>query len=225
MPAALLLALIAGLFDFVPVVGFILSSIFAVIMALTVSPTTALIVVLALYVAYHLVENYVIAPWAYGDRLKLSNVAVILAFAIGAELAGVIGALIALPVAAVYPAIEQIWLRDTLADDTVARAPGDRASQRSWMKLDALSSVRRRGRAAAPARPLHQQHQRDQREEHDAEQLEDADERHHRRLPLDHAEQRGVGAVASRSTASAPAAMNAAAHLREHRLRRRIVRA
>jgi len=66
------------------------------------------------------VENYVIAPWAYGDRLKLSNLAVILAFAIGAALAGVIGALIALPVAAVYPAIEQIWLRDALADDTVA---------------------------------------------------------------------------------------------------------
>ena len=65
-------------------------------------------------------ENYVIAPWAYGDRLRLSNLAVILAFAIGAAVAGVIGALIALPVAAVYPAIEQIWLRDALADDTVA---------------------------------------------------------------------------------------------------------
>jgi predicted PurR-regulated permease PerM len=119
VPGALLLALIAGLFDFVPVVGFIVSSIFAVIMALSVSPGTA-VAVLALYGGYHFVENYVIAPWAYGDRLKLSNLAVILAFAIGAALAGVIGALIALPVAAVYPAIEQIWLRDTLADDTVA---------------------------------------------------------------------------------------------------------
>ena len=44
VPAALLLALIAGLFDFVPVIGFIASSIFAVAMALTVSPSTALIV-------------------------------------------------------------------------------------------------------------------------------------------------------------------------------------
>jgi predicted PurR-regulated permease PerM len=119
VPGALLLALIAGLFDFVPVVGFIVSSIFAVIMAISVSPGTA-VAVLALYCGYHFVENYVIAPWAYGDRLKLSNLAVILAFAIGAALAGVIGALIALPVAAVYPAIEQIWLRDALADDTLA---------------------------------------------------------------------------------------------------------
>ena len=118
VPAALLLALIAGLFDFVPVIGFIASSIFAVAMALTVSASTALIV-LTLYVAYHLVENYLISPWAYGDRLKLSNVAVILAFAIGGELAGVIGALIALPVAAAYPAIERIWLREKLPEPTV----------------------------------------------------------------------------------------------------------
>src|SRR4051812_37932454 len=119
VPAALLLAIIAGLFDFVPVIGFIASSLFAVAMALTVSPTTALIV-LGLYVAYHMIENYVIAPWAYGDRLKLSNVAVILAFAVGGELAGVIGALIALPIAAAYPAVERIWLREKLPADTVS---------------------------------------------------------------------------------------------------------
>ena len=118
VPAALLLALVAALFDFVPVIGFIASSIFAVAMALTVSPGTAL-VVFALYLAYHLVENYLISPWAYGDFLKLSNVAVILAFAVGAELAGVIGALIALPIAAAYPAIERIWLREQLPEETV----------------------------------------------------------------------------------------------------------
>jgi predicted PurR-regulated permease PerM len=118
VPAALLLALIAGVFDFVPVIGFIASSVFAVAMALTVSSSAAFIVA-GLYLAYHLVENYLISPWAYGDRLKLSNVAVILAFAAGGELAGVIGALIALPVAAAYPAIERIWLREQLPDDTV----------------------------------------------------------------------------------------------------------
>jgi predicted PurR-regulated permease PerM len=118
VPAALLLALIAGLFDFVPVIGFIASSLFAVTMALTVSPSTALIAG-GLYVAYHVIENYLISPWAYGDRLKLSNVAVILAFAVGGELAGVIGALIALPIAAAYPAIERIWLREKLPEDAI----------------------------------------------------------------------------------------------------------
>jgi predicted PurR-regulated permease PerM len=118
VPAALLLALLAGVFDFVPVIGFICSSVPAVVLASTVSGGTA-ILVLVLYGSYHLVENYFISPWVYGDRLKLSNVAVILAFAVGAELAGVIGALIALPLAAVYPAIERIWLRDELPPETV----------------------------------------------------------------------------------------------------------
>jgi len=118
VPAALLLAVLAGLCDFVPVIGLIVSSVPAIAVALTVSTTTGLIV-LVLYAVYHAVENYLLAPWAYGDRLKLSDLAVVLAFVVGAEIAGVVGALIALPVAAAYPAIERIWLRDKLAADTV----------------------------------------------------------------------------------------------------------
>lgn len=118
VPAALLLAVLAFLCDFIPVIGFILSALPAILLAAGVSPGTALIVGV-LYVTYHTLENYLIAPYVYGDRLKLSNVAVILAFAVGAELAGVIGALIALPVAAVYPSIERIWLREQLPEDTV----------------------------------------------------------------------------------------------------------
>ncbi len=123
VPAALFLALLAGLFDFVPVLGFVVSSVPAILLAMTVSSGTALAVV-AIYVAYHAIENYLIAPYVYGDRLKLSNVAVILAFAVGAEIAGVIGALIALPVAAIYPSIERIWLRDELPAETVEEHKG-----------------------------------------------------------------------------------------------------
>jgi len=56
----------------------------------------------------------------YGDRLRLSNLAVILAFAVGAEIGGVAGALLALPFAALYPVIERVWLKDYLARDAVA---------------------------------------------------------------------------------------------------------
>jgi predicted PurR-regulated permease PerM len=100
------------------VIGFVVSAIPAVLLALTVSPSTALIVV-AFYVSYNALESYVIAPRVYGERMRLSDVAVILAFAAGAELAGVIGALIALPIAALYPTIEEIWLRDRLPRGTV----------------------------------------------------------------------------------------------------------
>ncbi len=119
VPAALLLALLAGVFDFVPVLGFIASAVPAILLALTVSATTAIIVIV-LYIAYHLAENYFIGPWVYGDRLKLSDLAVVLAFAVGAALGGVVGAAIALPIAAAYPAVESIWLKERLGEEVVA---------------------------------------------------------------------------------------------------------
>jgi len=118
VPAALLLAVLAGICDVIPVIGFVLSALPAVLLALTVSSGTALAVA-ACYVTYHAIENYVIVPRVYGDRLEMSNLAVILAFVIGAELAGVLGALIALPIAASYPAIERIWLRDRVGEDVL----------------------------------------------------------------------------------------------------------
>jgi predicted PurR-regulated permease PerM len=118
VPAALLLAVIAGVCDFVPVIGLIVSSVPAVLLGFTVSTNTGFAVALV-FVSYHAIENYLVGPWAYGDRLKLSNIAVVIAFVVGAEVAGVIGALIALPVAAVYPAVERIWLRETLPEETV----------------------------------------------------------------------------------------------------------
>jgi len=120
VPAALVLALLAGVFDFVPVLGFILSGLPAVMLAATVS-TTTVVLVIVLYVSYHFVENYFIAPRVYGGELEMSNPAVLLAFAVGAELGGVIGALLALPIAATYPAIERIWLREYFGDETVTK--------------------------------------------------------------------------------------------------------
>lgn len=118
VPGALLLAVLAFVFDFVPVLGFFLSCAPAVLMAATVSPALALWIV-PIYLAYHVLENYLIGPRVYGSQLRLSNVAVLLAFAIGAELGGVAGALVALPVAAVYPVVERLWLREPFGEDVV----------------------------------------------------------------------------------------------------------
>jgi predicted PurR-regulated permease PerM len=118
VPAALLLAVLAGVFDFVPVLGFICSALPAVLLALTKSVGIGLAVA-AIYAAYHTAENYYIGPRVYGDRLKLSNLAVILAFAIGAAIGGVGGALLALPLAALYPVVERIWLKEYLSRGTV----------------------------------------------------------------------------------------------------------
>jgi predicted PurR-regulated permease PerM len=113
VPAALLLALLTALFDLIPVLGILLTMLPMVLLALTVS-TTAAIATVVFNAAYNAVENYYIAPKVYGNQMRLSSLAVILAFAVGAELGGVVGALIALPIAAMYPAIESIWLADRL---------------------------------------------------------------------------------------------------------------
>jgi predicted PurR-regulated permease PerM len=119
VPAALLLAVLAGIFDFVPVLGFLCSAAPAILLAMSRSTTVA-IAVAGVYAAYHLAENYYIGPKIYGGRLRLSNLAVIIAFAVGAEIGGIVGALLALPVAALYPVIERVWLADYLARGAVA---------------------------------------------------------------------------------------------------------
>ncbi len=115
--APLLLALLAAFSDFIPILGFLLSGLPAVLLGSTSNVNVFLII--GLYLLYHVIESYFLAPRIYGNRLKLSNVAVVVAFAIGAELGGVIGAMLALPIAATYPSIERIWLGRYLGDDVV----------------------------------------------------------------------------------------------------------
>lgn len=110
VPASLLLAMLAFVFDFIPVLGFYLSCAPAMMMAATKSPTLALAMI-PVYLSYDFIENYLIAPRVYGERLRLSKIAVLLAFAVGAQLAGVVGAVLALPLAAVFPTIDRLWLR------------------------------------------------------------------------------------------------------------------
>jgi predicted PurR-regulated permease PerM len=118
VPAALLLAVLAFFTDFIPVLGFYLSCAPAMAMAATRS-TTITLAMIPIYLAYHFIENYVIGPRVYAGRLRLSGLAVLVAFAVGAELGGVIGALIALPIAAVYPTVERLWLRRAFGGDVV----------------------------------------------------------------------------------------------------------
>ncbi len=118
VPGALLLALLAFVFDFIPVFGFYLSAAPAMAMAATQSATLALAMI-PVYISFDVIENYLIAPRIYSRQLRLSKLAVLLSFAVGAQLAGVVGALLALPLAAIYPTIEKLWLRRALGDDVI----------------------------------------------------------------------------------------------------------
>lgn len=120
VPAAAALAVLAFVADLVPVVGTIVMTVPAVTLALTVSPSAALIV-LVVYLAYHLTESYVIIPRVYGHEMRLSTLAVLLAVTVGGALQGAVGAVLILPFVAAYPVVEKIWLAQRLQRDTVAR--------------------------------------------------------------------------------------------------------
>lgn len=120
VPAALVLGVMAGLFDVLPLLGFFVFTATAVLFALTVSGGTAL-TVLALYIGYHLLENYLIVPKVYGSRLRLSDLVVLLSVLAGGYLAGIPGAILILPIVAAYPAFEKIWLVDYVGRDTVEK--------------------------------------------------------------------------------------------------------
>jgi predicted PurR-regulated permease PerM len=120
VPNAILLGVVAAVFDILPIIGFFLAVLPAMAMGLTISSTTAVVVFL-LYGAYHLFENYVIVPRVYGNRLELSTLAVLLAIMAGGLLAGVPGAIAILPFVAAYPAIERLFLAEKLEPDTVRK--------------------------------------------------------------------------------------------------------
>lgn len=119
VPSAAPLAVLAAICDVLPILGVFLSTIPAAIFALTVSPFAAAAVV-ALYLLYHALENYVIIPRVYGRRLRLSPLVVLIALIVGGSLYGVLGAVLILPLFAAYPIIEKIWLGDYLSDEVVA---------------------------------------------------------------------------------------------------------
>ena len=101
---ALPLAIIAGLLEAVPVVGPIVSSVPAILVALVTNPISV-IGVIALYVVVQQLENNILVPEIMQAAVGLSPLLVILALLIGASLFGVIGAILAVPSLAISQVI------------------------------------------------------------------------------------------------------------------------
>jgi predicted PurR-regulated permease PerM len=96
---ALALAVFAGLADVLPYIGALLSVVPAVVAALSRGPVVAA-VVLVLMVAYEQFESRLLVPRIYGRALRLPSSVVMFALLAGGTLMGILGALLALPVAA-----------------------------------------------------------------------------------------------------------------------------
>ncbi|MHB8644316.1 MAG: AI-2E family transporter [Thermomicrobiales bacterium] len=99
VPSALPLAILAAFADLIPLIGGVLVVVPSVVFALTIGPLQAVIVLVAI-VVYQQFESHLLLPRVYGQSLRLSPLAVIVALLIGGTLLGIIGALLALPMAA-----------------------------------------------------------------------------------------------------------------------------
>jgi predicted PurR-regulated permease PerM len=109
VPFAGLIALFVGLADLIPLIGATLGAIVALIAA-AVHSVVALIVVAIFFVAYQQLENHVLQPVILSRTVKLNPLAVLVAILVGVELAGILGALLAIPVAGIIQVIiRDVW--------------------------------------------------------------------------------------------------------------------
>jgi predicted PurR-regulated permease PerM len=124
VPSALLLALVAAITEAIPIVGPVLGAIPAVLVAATVSPELALLVA-GVYLVIQIVEGNVLVPMVMRNTIGLSPFLVIVSLLVGGAVAGIAGALFAVPVAAaVLVVLERLQARDV----PVAQDPGSAES-------------------------------------------------------------------------------------------------
>ncbi|MBJ7471953.1 MAG: AI-2E family transporter [Solirubrobacteraceae bacterium] len=134
MPFPIVLAVMTGLLDLIPQVGATIAAVILVMIALTVS-TQAAIIMLIVQLIYQQVENYVIYPIVYRRAVSLSGFTTITAVLISGALLGVVGAILAVPFAAILKVVthelgrprreRMAALRGVVAGDAL---PGDPAA-------------------------------------------------------------------------------------------------
>jgi predicted PurR-regulated permease PerM len=100
IPHALLLAVFAGLFEIIPVFGPIISSVPAIILAFVEKGVGTGLLLVGLYIVIYQFESQLFYPLVVKKIVGISPIVVILALVIGAKLAGLLGALIAVPFSA-----------------------------------------------------------------------------------------------------------------------------
>ena len=102
VPYALLLAVLAGLLELIPVFGPIIAMVPAVLLALSSSGVTMGLWALGFYIVVQQLENNVIVPLVVNKSTGLNSLVVILSLLIGAQIAGFWGILLAVPVVSVF---------------------------------------------------------------------------------------------------------------------------
>jgi predicted PurR-regulated permease PerM len=131
VPLALPLAVLVFLFSFIPIVGATLSGLVAVLIALVAKgPVTALIL-LGVVLLVQQVEGHILQPLLLGRAVKVHPLAIVFGIATGTLLAGIIGALLAVPIVAVVATVSNYLSKGEVelvpTEPADEQTPGDTA--------------------------------------------------------------------------------------------------
>lgn len=125
VPLAIPLAIIVFIGAFVPIVGATVAGILAALVALVANgPVVALIVVIVV-IAVNQLEGNLLQPVVMGKSLQLHALVILLALTAGTILAGIIGAVLSVPLAAVIWAIVQVWTTDAREPEPAGSAAAE----------------------------------------------------------------------------------------------------
>jgi predicted PurR-regulated permease PerM len=105
VPYSLLLGFIAAIFQAIPMLGAVISGPIIILVVLATSGWTKMLVALAIFTVVQVVDQNVLSPIIFGQRVQLSFLLIILATVVGGTLLGIGGAFLAVPAAAVLQVI------------------------------------------------------------------------------------------------------------------------
>ncbi len=130
VPFPIVVAIAAGTFELIPLVGAFVGGAVAILLALTKSPQTA-VWALLLFIGIHIIEGYFLAPRIQARFVRLHPLVTLLALFAGIEVGGFLGAFVAVPLASLIA----VYVRAAMGD-AKSRHPEVFAEQRRDMKVE-----------------------------------------------------------------------------------------
>ena len=135
VPAALSIAVFGGVMDLLPYIGIFLTMAPAVLAAMGEGPAVA-VIVFVLMLAYEELESRVLVPLVYGRALRLPSSVVFFSLMVGTTMAGIVGALLALPIAAaVLMLVEELRVElpgETIQPEDIAQRREDKRTEQEY---------------------------------------------------------------------------------------------
>jgi predicted PurR-regulated permease PerM len=145
LPYPLVLALLAGVMEAVPMVGPLLGAIPAAIIALTIAPSKFVWVIVATVVIQQL-ENSILVPRVMKKAVGVNPFVALLAIFAFSSLFGIAGALMAIPIAAIFQLLLERFVFDPGSKDSEASAGRDHTSRLRYEAQDLIQDLRKQAR-------------------------------------------------------------------------------